>query len=111
MTHFPEVRDEDFEARVLKAGKPVLVEFTNDFCGVCSMLRPSLQDVAEDYAGEFDLVEIDTEASPKTTAAYAIQGVPSHLMFADGELKERLVGIQTRGRLAETIEAQLGGGA
>lgn len=109
MAHFPQVCDNDFDARVLKAERPVLVEFTNDGCGLCKILAPALDDLASEYEGEFDLLEIDTEASPKMTAAYSVQSVPQLLMFSGGEMKERLIGLQTRGRLAEMVEAQTGG--
>ncbi|MNU29741.1 Thioredoxin C-1 [compost metagenome] len=110
MISFPEVKTDAFEARVLKAAQPVIVQFTNDGCGLCKILAPALADVAREYEGEIEVVSVDTDLSPDIAATYHIQSVPALLMFSDGRLRDRLLGNQPRGRLAEFIETQLGAG-
>jgi len=106
---FPEVTDGDFEARVLGAARPVVVQFTNDGCGLCKILAPALADVAAEYEGEIEVVSIDTDISPEATTRCQVQSVPTLLMFSGGEMRERLIGNQPRGRLAEFIESGLEG--
>jgi len=107
---FPEVKADEFEARVLKARQPVIVQFTNDGCGLCKILAPALADVAAEYEGEIEVVSVDTDHSPEIASTYYIQSVPALLMFSGGELRDRLIGNQPRGRLAEFIETQLDAG-
>lgn len=110
LSPFPEIGETEFDARVARSKGPVLVEFTNAGCGLCKILAPALADLAEEYAGEVDFVMVDTDASPGVANAHNIQSVPQLLMFRDGVLQERLIGLQPRGRLAELVESQLEGG-
>lgn len=107
---FPEVKADEFEARVLRSPRPVIVQFTNDGCGLCKILAPALADVAAEYEGEIEVVSVDTDHAPEVASTYYIQSVPALLIFSEGELRDRLLGNQSRGRLAEFIETQLGAG-
>lgn len=107
MITFPEVKGDDFEARVLGSSVPVIVQFTNDGCGLCKIMAPAIADVAAEYEGEVEVVSVDTEHSPELAETYYIQSVPILLLFKGGELRERLMGNQPRGRIAEFIEAHL----
>ncbi|MNU27014.1 Thioredoxin [compost metagenome] len=111
MTQLPEVEEANFDLEVLNAGTPVLVEFTNDGCGLCKVMAPSLVQVAEEYEGEVRVVLVDTEKSPNVARRYNIQSVPQLFLFAEGGLKDKVLGLQSRGKLAEFLETNLGDAA
>lgn len=108
MADLPEVTEDSFEAEVLNAKLPVLVEFTNDGCGICKVIAPALAHVAEEYADEVRVVIVDTDKSPGVAARYNVQSVPTIFMFVGGEAKERVGGNLSRGRLAQLVETHLG---
>ncbi|WP_165832345.1 thioredoxin family protein [Caulobacter radicis] len=111
MVDFPEVGEARFQAEVLGAQIPVIVEFTNDGCGLCRVMEPALASVAQEYDGEVRVVKVDTDRSPDLAERYNVRSVPQLFMFVGGELKARLLGMQTRGAMAQMIEANLGDAA
>nr|WP_295105806.1 thioredoxin domain-containing protein [uncultured Caulobacter sp.] len=107
MAQLTEITDASFDEVVLQSKIPVLVEFTSDGCGLCKLLAPALADAAEDYADEIRVVVLNLDGSPSVGQTYNIQSVPQLFLFRDGAPRERLIGNQTRGRIAELIETHL----
>ncbi|MFI8960740.1 thioredoxin [Streptomyces sp. NPDC053493] len=98
-----EVTDFDFDAEVLEAELPVLVEFTADWCGPCRQLAPVLSAVAEEEAGRLKVVQIDADTNPQTMSRYGILSMPTLMVFRAGEPVKSLVGARPKRRLLEEL--------
>ena len=97
------VTDATFEQRVLEATSPVLLDCWADWCGPCHMLAPTVDALARDYAGRVLVAKLDVDANPQVAGRFDVRSIPTLLLFRDGRLVERLVGVQPRG----AIEAHL----
>ncbi|MGW6688460.1 thioredoxin [Streptomyces sp. NPDC054961] len=104
----PEVTDADFEAEVLaERGRPVLVEFTADWCGPCRQLAPVLSAIAAEEAGRLKVVQIDADSNPATLARYGVLSMPTLLVFRDGEPVRQMVGARAKRKLLQELEEVL----
>ena len=101
------VTDDSFEEEVLKSDKPVLVDFWAVWCAPCRMLAPVVEEVAEDFGDQAKVVNLNVDENAKTSAKYNIRGIPTLLLFKDGEIKDQLVGMNSKENIARMIEAQL----
>jgi thioredoxin 1 len=99
-----EVDDETFEAEVLAAELPVMVDFVAPWCPPCKTLAPIVERLAHENAGRFKFVTVDTEASPLTARRYAIRGVPTVAVFRNGEQTAAHLGATTKERLLQLLE-------
>ncbi|MET8475615.1 thioredoxin domain-containing protein [Streptomyces sp. NPDC006422] len=97
------VTDVDFGERVLRAGRPVLVEFTARWCGPCRQLGPVLESVAEEQRGRLDVVAVDVDVSPETAVTYNVLGTPTLMVFKDGEPVWSRVGARSKRKLLEEL--------
>lgn len=88
--HFNDV---NFDQEVLKSDKPVLVDFTATWCGPCKMLAPILDKVADEKAGKIKVVKLDIDRSPRIASQYGIRGVPTVMVFRDGQRAGQHVGL------------------
>lgn len=95
---------ETFDAMVLAADEPVLVDFWAPWCGPCRALMPTLEDLAEDHAGEARVVKVNVEEEPDLQARFGVSTLPTLLLFAGGELRERVIGVQSRARLSALLD-------
>ncbi|MFJ9825561.1 thioredoxin [Streptomyces sp. NPDC101160] len=98
-----EVTDTDFDAEVLGAELPVLVEFTADWCGPCRQLAPVLSAVAEEQTGHLKVVQIDADTNPATVTRYGVLSMPTLLVFRSGEPVKSMVGARPKRRLLEEL--------
>lgn len=80
-----DVTDDSFEAEVLKAQGPVLVDFWAEWCGPCKQIAPALSDIASDYEGKLDVAKVDISENPDTPGRYGVTGIPLLMIFKDGE--------------------------
>ncbi len=87
-----EFTDANFETEVLQSDTPVLVDFWAEWCGPCVQLAPTIEELADQYAGRAKVGKLDVQTNAKTAATYGISSIPSVLVFADGELKEKFFG-------------------
>jgi len=97
------VTDAAFEAIVLRATTPVLLDCWAEWCGPCHMLAPTIDALARDYAGRVLVGKLDVDANPRTAARYEVRGIPTLLIFDHEQVVDRLVGVQPR----PAIEARL----
>jgi len=100
-----EVTDSNFEAEVLKAERPVLVDFWAPWCGPCRMVAPVVEELAEDYAGKVDFFKLNTDDNPDTAVKYGIRSIPTLLVFKGGEVAGQIVGFRPKSDLAERLDA------
>ncbi|MGW6240635.1 thioredoxin [Streptomyces sp. NPDC055094] len=98
------VTDTDFDEEVLKAGLPVLVEFTADWCGPCRQLAPVLSAVAGEQAGRLKVVQLDVDSNPKVTARYGVLAMPTLMVFRAGEPVKSMVGARPKRKLLQELE-------
>ncbi|WP_406092418.1 thioredoxin [Streptomyces sp. NBC_01013] len=99
-----EITDTTFDAEVLAAGLPVLVEFTADWCGPCRQLAPVLSAIAQEETGRLKVVQIDVDHNPEITARYAVLSMPTLMVFQDGEPVKSMVGARPKRRLLQELE-------
>ncbi|MGD1225095.1 thioredoxin [Streptomyces krungchingensis] len=98
-----EVTDADFEAEVIGADLPVLVEFTADWCGPCRQLAPVLRDIAFEEGDRIKIVQLDVDRNPETTVAYGVLSMPTLMVFRGGEPVKSMVGARPKRRLLEEL--------
>lgn len=101
------VTDENFEASVLQAEGPVLVDFWAAWCGPCKMIAPVLDELSATYTGKITIAKMDVDASKETPAKFNIRGIPTLIIFKNGEASSTKVGALTKNQLVEFIEASL----
>ncbi|MFB6992641.1 thioredoxin [Streptomyces sp. NPDC056178] len=99
-----EVTDTTFDAEVLGAGLPVLVQFTADWCGPCRQLAPVLGAVAAEEAGRIKIVQIDVDTSPGIASRYAVLATPTLMVFRSGEPVKSMVGARPKRKLLQELE-------
>jgi thioredoxin 1 len=102
-----DVTDSNFEQEVLKADKPVLVDFWAPWCGPCRMVAPVVEELADDYAGKVEFVKLNTDDNPDTAVKYGIRSIPTLLVFKEGESVGQIVGFRPKSDLAERLDAVL----
>jgi thioredoxin 1 len=98
------VTDTDFDTEVLGADRPVLVEFTADWCGPCRRLAPVLSAVAKEEAPRLKVLQIDADTNPETVTRYGVLSMPTLLVFDAGEPVKSLVGALPKRRLLQELE-------
>ncbi len=99
-----EVTDTGFQADVLDSDKPVLVDFWAEWCGPCRMIGPSVEAVAEEYAGKAGVVKMNVDENPTVPNQFGIRGIPTLILFKGGQEQERIVGAVSREALAKVID-------
>ena len=99
--------DDSFENDVIKSEIPVLVDFWAEWCGPCKMIAPILDDVADEYEGKVTIAKLNVDQNNASPAKYGVRGIPTLLIFKNGELADTKVGALSKTQLKEFIDAQL----
>ena len=97
------VTDATFEAEVLKAGKPVLVDYWAEWCGPCRMVAPVLEQIAAEHADKIDVVKLNIEENPQTAQKYGIMLIPTLNVFSGGEVVKEIVGARPKSALLREL--------
>jgi thioredoxin 1 len=101
------ITDTTFDSEVLKADKPVLVDFWADWCGPCKMIAPILDDVSKDYAGKLKVAKLNIDENPATPPKYGIRGIPTLMIFKSGNVEATKVGAVSKSQLTAFIDSNL----
>jgi len=101
------VTDETFEEEVLKADKPVLIDYWAEWCGPCKMIAPVLEQIAEDYAGRLKVAKLNIDENPATPPRYGIRGIPTLMLFKNGSVEATKVGALSKAQLSAFIESNI----
>ena len=104
-----EFTEDNFEAEVLQSDKPVLVDFWAEWCGPCKLLAPTVDEVADNFAGKAKVGKLDTDANQKIAANYGISAIPTLILFEGGEEVERSVGFEPE-KVRSMVEQVVGKG-
>ncbi len=99
---------EEFEREVLASDIPVLVDFWAPWCGPCRMLAPTIDKLAEEYAGKVKVVKVNTDELPMVAMQYGIRGIPTVMLFVNGDVADVKVGLQPEAVFREMIERVVG---
>ncbi len=101
------VTDASFEAEVLQSDKPVLVDFWAEWCGPCKMIAPVLEEVATSHADKIKVAKIDVDDNRQVAAKYGIRGIPTLMIFKNGQLAAQKVGALSKAQLTAFVEANV----
>lgn len=103
MANILEIDESTFESEVLTAPDPVLVDFSAVWCGPCKMLDPIVEELASEWTGKLKVVKLDVDHSPGIAMQYQVLGVPTLMLFVDGESRERITGFQPKNRIVSKL--------
>lgn len=98
------VTDDNFESDVLKASGPVVVDFWAEWCGPCKQIGPALEEISDEMEGKVTIAKVNIDDSPNAPSKYGVRGIPTLLLFKDGEVVSKKVGAAPKGQLQAWIE-------
>ena len=101
------VGDSDFASEVLNAGGPVVVDFWAEWCGPCKMIGPSLEELSDELAGKVTITKLNIDDHPDTPGKYGVRGIPTMILFKDGEVVDTKVGAAPKAQIKDWIESAL----
>jgi len=108
MVNIPEINDGNFDAMVIESDLPVLVDFGAEWCRPCKQLDPIVEELAAAWDGKVSIVKLDIDANINSAMRFGIMGVPTLLLFVDGEPVERLTGYIPKKRIIAKLNPHLG---
>ena len=101
------VTDDNFDETVLKSGLPVLVDYWAEWCGPCKMIAPVLEEIASDYQGKVTVAKLNIDENPTTPQHYGVHGIPTLILFKDGEVEATKVGLASKAQLTAFLDGNI----
>lgn len=102
--HLLVVGDADFDQQILKAAVPALVDFWAAWCGPCRAVGPVVEELATEYAGKVKVAKLNVDDNKETPARYGVRGIPTLILFKDGQVVDQIVGAVPKGRIKELLD-------
>jgi len=103
-----EITDVNFESEVLQSSQPVLVDFWAPWCGPCRQIAPLIEQLAGENNGSAKVVKLNVDDAPNSAQSYGVSSIPTLMVFKDGEVVDRFVGVQPKTRLQQAIDSAKG---
>jgi thioredoxin 1 len=97
------ITDQSFDQDVLQASQPVLVDFWAEWCGPCKQIAPALEQIADELAGQVTIAKLNIEESPTTPSRYGVRGIPTMMLFKDGQMTAMKVGAMPKQKILEWL--------
>ena len=101
------VSDDSFEQEVLQSEKPVLIDYWAEWCGPCKMIAPVLAELADEYADKVQIAKLNIDDNPATPPKYGIRGIPTLMLFKNGEVEATKVGAVSKAQLAAFLDENI----
>jgi thioredoxin 1 len=105
--HIHYVTDDNFDAEVLQSPTPVLVDYWAEWCGPCKMIAPILDDIAKEYTGRLKIAKLNIDENPGTPPKYGIRGIPTLMLFKNGNLEAQKVGALSKSQLTAFLDSNI----
>ena len=107
MSEIQHVSDDSFEDEVLNSKTPVLVDYWAEWCGPCKVIAPVLEEIAKEYDGKMKVCKLDIDANEATPPKYGIRGIPTLMIFKDGNVEATKVGALSKSQLTEFLDSNI----
>ena len=101
------VTDASFQSDVLESDKPVLVDFWAEWCGPCRMIGPALEEISEELSDKLTVAKINIDENPETPGQFGVRGIPTMILFKNGQAAAQKVGAAPKGQLQQWVEGEL----
>jgi thioredoxin 1 len=105
--HIVHVTDQTFEPEVLKSDVPVLVDYWAEWCGPCKAIAPILDEIAREYGGKLKVAKLDVDANVEVPKKYNIRGIPTLMLFKNGNVEEQIVGARSKSQLTAFLDSNI----
>ena len=105
--HVMEINDDSFDSEVLKSDKLTLVDFWAPWCGPCKIIGPIIDELATEYEGKVKFAKLNVDDNPGTASSYGVRGIPTMILFKNGEAKDQIVGAVPKTELQKAINESL----
>ncbi len=99
--------DDTFETEVIKSSNPVLVDYWAEWCGPCKMIAPILEEIAGEYTGKVTIAKLNIDENPQTPPKYGIRGIPTLMLFKDGNVEATKVGALSKSQLTAFLDSNI----
>ena len=104
MANVTKVDQNDFDEKVLKSKKPVLVDFWAEWCGPCRQLGPVLEEISKEIQDKAEIVKLNVDENPEIDQKFQIRGIPTMMFFKDGKLQKTIVGVQPKSEIIKSLK-------
>ena len=105
--HIVHIRDESFDEEVLQSERPVLIDYWAEWCGPCKMIAPVLDEIATEYSDRLKVVKLNIDDNPQTPPKYGIRGIPTLMVFKNGQVEATKVGAVSKAQLTTFLDESL----
>ena len=105
--HIVHISDESFEEEVLQSERPVLIDYWAEWCGPCKMIAPVLDEIANEYSDRLKVVKLNIDDNPQTPPKYGIRGIPTLMVFKNGQVEATKVGAVSKAQLTAFLDDSL----